>query len=436
MMRKLFILIALCFLSFLSYSQKKVYSLHECIEIAQKNNLDIREKRLTHEQKGVAYQQARANLLPNLNASVGQNFIFGRSIGIDNTYQNTNSLQTSFALSSSFTIFDGLKMKHDIEARKAYLAASDADLDKIKEDIAINVSTAFLLVLMNKELVQIATDQIELSKYNICRKKELVNSGKSLHGEVLELESQLAKENFNLVNAENKLKLSKLDLMQIMELEDLEDFDISIETLDSLFEEGLIFLNNSVYENAFNNRPEIRSIKFQIDAAKNELLAAKSQYFPSISLGAQMNTGYYKMNGRDNISFNSQIQNNLSNSIGVTLNIPIFNRFQVRNAVKNMNIILEKTKLNESKAKIELRKHIDQAFYNALAAQSRLEAAQKSETANREALRFVQEKYENGRATSYELFQAKNILIQVLGEKTQAKYEYAFRLKILKFLVK
>lgn len=327
-------------------------------------------------------------------------------------------------------------MKHDIEARKAYLAASDADLDKIKEDIAINVSTAFLLVLMNKELVQIATDQIELSKYNISRKKELVNSGKSLHGEVLELESQLAKENFNLVNAENKLKLSKLDLMQIMELEDLEDFDISIETLDSLFEEGLIFLNNSVYENAFNNRPEIRSIKFQIDAAKNELLAAKSQYFPSISLGAQMNTGYYKMNGRDNISFNSQIQNNLSNSIGVTLNIPIFNRFQVRNAVKNMNIILEKTKLNESKAKIELRKHIDQAFYNALAAQSRLEAAQKSETANREALRFVQEKYENGRATSYELFQAKNILIQVLGEKTQAKYEYAFRLKILKFLVK
>lgn len=161
---------------------------------------------------------------------------------------------------------------------------------------------------------------------------------------------------------------------------------------------------------------------------------AKSQLYPSLSFGANMGTGYYNMSGVSNGSFKSQLKNNMSNSLGFNLQIPIFNRFQVKNNIRNAQLMVENNKIEIDKVKIDLRKRSEQAYYNAIGAQSRWQAAIKSETAGREAYRFAEQKFENGRANAYELFQAKTNLTQVLGEKAQAKYEYAFRLKILELL--
>lgn len=422
-----------CCFSFSSVAQEKL-SLEKCIEIALANNRNIKQQQLTQQQRAIAYNQARADLLPNLNASMGQNFVFGRSIGLDNTYQNTNSQQTSFGVNSNITLFDGLKMKHNIDARKADLAASGADLEKMEDDIVMSVSTAFLQTLLTKELLQIAVDQLEVTKANIARASELVKSGKMAQGELYEIEAQAAREDLSLVQAENNLKLALLDLAQIMEMETFENFDIVAPSAEALISESTLFSSDAVYESALVNRPEIRGAQFRLESGKKELAMAKSQYMPTLSFGAQMGTGYYRMSSRGNESFGSQIRNNISNTLGFSLSIPIFNRFQIRNGVKNAEIALESSKLNIDKTKIELRKSIEQAYYNAVGAQSRWKAAQKSETASREAYRYAEQKYENGRATSYELFQAKSSLAQVLGEQAQAKYEYAFRLKILELL--
>ncbi len=125
---------------------------------------------------------------------------------------------------------------------------------------------------------------------------------------------------------------------------------------------------------------------------------------------------------------------NRSTSLGFSLSIPVFNKFQIKNSVKNAQIALEYSKLEVDKTKIELRKRIEQAYYNAIGAESRWRAAQKSELASREAYRFAEQKYENGRGTSYELSQAKSNLAKVLSNRAQAKYEYMFRLKILELL--
>jgi len=153
--------------------------------------------------------------------------VFGRSIGLDNTYQNTNSSQTSFSLGSDITLFDGLRMKHNIDARRADVNASQADLDKIRDDIVISISTAFLQVLLNKELLQISEDQIELTNANIAQRSELIKNGKMAEGEIYELEAQKAKEELNRVQAESNLKLALLDLAQIMEIENVLDLDIT-----------------------------------------------------------------------------------------------------------------------------------------------------------------------------------------------------------------
>jgi outer membrane protein len=414
-------------------SAQHKYTLEECVEIALENNRNIKQQELNNQQRQIAYSQARADLLPNLNASAGQSFVYGRSIGLDNVYQNTNSSQTSFNIGSNITLFDGLRMKYNIDARKAEMYISEADLERIQDDIVMSVSTAFLQVLMNKELIQIANDQIELTNTNLIRMNELVDNGKVARGELYELEAQLAKEEFNQIQAENNLKLSLLDLAQIMELEDFSNFDVVVPN-DILVDESLLFSPTAIYQSALIARPEIRGAQYRVESSEKEILIAKSAYYPSLSFGASMGTGYYNMSGFDNATFSNQLKNNRSTSLGFSLSIPIFNKFQVRNSVKNAQIALEHSKLEVDKTKIELRKRIEQAYYNAVAAESRWRAADKSELASREAYRFAEQKYENGRGTSYELSQAKSNLANVLSDQTQAKYEYMFRLKILELL--
>jgi len=429
---KSYISVLLLFVPFLVGAQQ-AWTLQQCVDTALANNRNVKQQTLTKQTKEIAYEQARQNLLPNLNASANQNFVFGRSLAINNTYQNTNSSQTSFGISSNITLFDALKMKHNIDGRKADMYASEADLEKIKSDIALSVSTAFLQILLNKELLQIATEQISLTRTNIERRKELVSSGKLAEGEMYELLAQESKEELSRTQAENTLKLSMLDLAQILELDHFEDIDIVIP--ENLLESELQLLSaESVFESAITHRPEIKGAEYRLQSSEKGVLATKSDFYPSLTLGAQFGTGYYNSSGLDNNSFNKQLSDNMSNSIGLNLQIPIFNRFDVRNRVRTAQIGVESSKLNIDNARLELRKIIQQAYYNALAAKSRWETAQKSEIASREAYRFADQKFESGRATSYELYQAKTNLTQVLSEQAQAKYEYVFRLKILEIL--
>lgn len=431
-MKYSFLILSFCLASVVSAQQQ--LTLEQCIAIALENNRNVKQQVLNKQNREIAYNQARADLLPNLNASAGQNFVFGRSIGLDNTYQNTNSSQTSFSLGSDITLFDGLRMKHNIDARRADVNASQADLDKIRDDIVISVSTAFLQVLLNKELLQISEDQIELTNANIAQRSELIKNGKMAEGEIYELEAQKAKEELNRVQAESNLKLALLDLAQIMEIENVSDLDITAPPAEKLIGESVLLSSDVVYQNALINRPEISGANFRLESAQKEVLMSKAQLYPTLSFGANVGTGYYHMSNRTNDSFSSQMRNNMSNSVGFSLRIPIFNRFQVRNSIRTAQIAVENSRLEMDKTKLDLRKRIEQAYYNALGANSRWEAAKKSEIAGREAYRFAEQKFENGRANSYELFQAKNNLTQVLGEVAQAKYEYAFRLKILELL--
>ena len=418
----------------LPIAAQKKYTLLECIDIALENNRDIKQQELNRQQRQVAYSQARADLLPAVNASSGQSFVFGRSIGLDNTYQNTNSSQTNFNIGADITIFDGLRMKHNIDARRADVLVSEADLERIKDEITMSVSTAFLQALLNHELLLIAENQIESTQANLLRSSELVNSGKMAKGELYEIEAQIAKEELNRMQAESSYKLALLDLAQIMELESFNDFDIASPPAETLINETPLLSSQMVYESALVNRPEIKSIQYQLESSMKEKLMARSQYYPTLSFGANMGTGYYNMSGRNNDPFATQLKNNVSNSLGFNLRIPIFNRFQVKNSVQNAEIAIANRRLEMDKTKLELRKRIEQAFFNAVGAESRWAAAQKSVTASNEAYRFAKEKHESGRANSYELFLAKNNQTQALSEEAQAKYEYAFRLKILELL--
>ena len=419
-MKKIFI-IALLFVPLLTMAQKN-WTLQQCVDTALANNRNIKQKALTKKTSEIAYQQARLNLLPNLNASANQSWTFGRSQIQDGTFQNINSSSSSFNISSGLTLFDGLKMKYNIDARMAALKVSESELEKIRQDIMLNVATAYLQVLLNKELLQIAANQLELTKSKITQQKSLVVAGKMAEGEMYQLLAQQSQEESSRVQAENNLKLSLLDLAQILELKDFETLDVVV-PVDLMNNELQLLNPQTVYENAITHRPEVKGAEYQLQNSERNVLIAKSAYFPSLSFGVNLGGGYY-----------NSISTPISTSLGFNLNVPIFNKFETRNQVKTAQINVESNKLNVENTKLELRKTIQQAYYNALAAKSKWDAAIKSEIANKEAYRFTNQKYEGGRATVYELYQAKNSMAQAESQVVQSKYEYIFRVKILELM--
>jgi outer membrane protein len=412
---------------------QKPWTLQQCVDTALANNRTVKQQALAKKNKDIAYEQARQNLLPNLNASASQNWNFGRSLSVDNTYKSSNSSQSSFSISSGLTLFDGMKMKYSIDASKADMLAANADLEKIKQDITMNVALGFMQILLNKELLQIAEVQLGLTRTKIEQRKGLVAAGKLAEGELLDLQAQEAKEEMSRLQADNTLKLSLLDLAQYLEIDNFEKMDVVAPAALSESEMQLLTAD-AVFQSALTHRPEIKGAEYRLKSSEYNVLIAKGNYYPSLSLGANYGTGYYNLSSIPNNSFSQQLNDNMSAQIGLNLRIPIFNKFEVRNGVRSAELGVKSSKISMDNAKLELKKSIQQAYYNALGAKSRWDAAQKSEVASREAYRFTNQKYEGGKATLYELYQAKSNLTQVLSEGAQAKYQYFFRVKMLELL--
>jgi outer membrane protein len=245
--------------------------------------------------------------------------------------------------------------------------------------------------------------------------------------------AQQSKEELSQLQAKNTLNLSLLDLAQFLELDHFENLDIVAP--ENLSESDLHFLSaDEVLKSALTHRAEIKGAEFRLESSKYTVLIAKSAYYPTLSFGVNYGTNYYNVAHVDNKSFGQQFNDNMSTSLGFNLQIPIFNKFATRNNVRTAQLGVQSSVIAVNNAKLELKKSIQQAYYNALGAKSRWDAANKSEIASREAYRFANQKYEAGRATLYELYQAKSNLTQVLGEQAQAKYEYFFRIKLLELL--
>ena len=435
MKAKIYLILVALVVTTLVSGQRKPWTLQQCVDTALANNRNIKQQALVKKTKEISYQQAKENRLPNLNASAGQNLTFGRTTDLNNAYQNSNATQLSVSIGSSLILFNALKLRHNIDVQRAEMNASGADLEKIKSDITTSVAAGFLQILLNKELLQIATDQLGLTKSKIEQRKGLISAGKMAEGEMYDLIAEESKEDLTRLQAQNTLNLSLLDLAQFLELNHFEDMDIVVP--DNLSEMELHLLTaDEVYQSALTHRPEIVGAEYRLQSSESFVKATRSDFYPTLTLGAQIGTWYYYsyLKNFPNSTFNDQFNNNMSTGISLNLKVPIFNNFDVRNRLHTAQIGVESSKLSVINAKLELKKTIQQAYYNALGAKSRWDAAMKSEIASREAYRFTNQKFEGGRATLYELYQAKSNLTQVLSEQAQAKYEYFFRIKLLELL--
>ena len=422
--------ITLCFLSLGIMAE--TFTLQQCIDSALLNNLTVQKQANQYASQRLQYTQSKADISPNISGSAGQNWIFGRSIGADNIYHAQNSSQTTFNLSANIVLFDGLQMKYNIDQARANMQASEANMQAIQSQIKMNISSMYLQVLLCKELLKVAENQLVDTRLKLQRDSALVAVNRLPAGELYTLQAQAAREELEITQRQNSLQLALLDLAQAIELENVSGFDVATPSSDELYG-GLLPNNGEVYQTALQYRPEIKALEYQIQANESALKGTKSAYSPTLSAGANVGTGYYDMQGADNQPFGAQMRDNFSASVGLNLHVPIFDKMQTSTRVKQQKLAIQNAILDLEQQKNDLRKEIDQAYYNARNAYAEQLAADKAEQSTAEALRYITQKYEAGRATTYEYQEARNNHLQAQSTRLQAQYNYLFRLRILQY---
>ena len=418
-------------ISCLPITAQEAWDLQRCIEHAIEHNLSIKQKEAARDQSTIDLNTAQWSRLPNLSGNVGQSFNFGRALQADNTYGNRNTRNTNFSLGTSIPLFTGLQIPNNIALCKLNLKAAIEDLNKAKEDISIQVASYYLQVLFNEEVAKVAHDQVELSKEQLNRKVAFFKNGKASEAEVQEAKARLAQDELSAVQADNNCQLALLDLSQLLELPSPEGFRIANPDTKTTFAD--LSLPDEVFAHALMNKPSIKAAQYRLEGAEKSIRIAQSALYPQLNFGAGIGTNYYNLSGMENASFGDQWRDNMNKYVQLSLSIPIFNRFQTRNRVKNARIQHTALSWQLEESKKALYKEIQQAYYNALAAESKHKSCESATQAAEASFRLMSEKYANGKATATEYNEMRTNWMRALSDGIQARYDYLFRRKILDF---
>lgn len=431
------IFLYLIILACASAQAQERWSLRRCIDHAIEHNISIRQTANAAEQSAVEVNTAKWARLPNLNAGAGQSWNWGRTqTAIKNedtgdystVYVNTSSHGTNLSLNTSIPLFTGLEIPHRYALAKLNLKAAIADLEKAKEDISINIASAYLQVLFNEELHQVALGQARLSREQQARISRLAELGKASPAEVAEAKARVAQDEMNVVQTDNSYKLALLDLSQLIELETPEGFCLESPATD--LELLPLTPPDEIFQTAMGNKASIRAAQFRLEGSKHNVRIAQSDFYPQLSLNGSLGTNYYSTINR---TFSQQMNDNFNKYVGLSLNVPIFNRLSTRNRVRAARLQRENYALQLDNAKKTLYKEIQQAWYNAAAAESKYTSSHTATVASEASFMLMSEKYENGKANAVEYNEAKQNLLKAQSDELQAKYDYLFRTKILDF---
>ena len=444
MKRNLLIIVALSLLlEPVLLSQQKVWSLEECIRHAIDNNIQIKQQVLQTENQKNTLDLSKLKLLPTLNGQVSHNYSFNRSLN-QTTYQyvNQNALNDQFYLGGSLNLFSGLQNYNTIKKNSYELQASEQDLQNIKDNIALNVALGYLQILLNKELVTAADEQLKITLQQIEKTKKLVDAGSSARGNLLLIQSQAAQEEVQLITYQNQLDISYLTLTQLLELQTPTGFEVVAPQI-SIDTNAVITGNiDEIFAVAKGTRPEVKSSELKLSASESDLKIAKGGRSPQLVMNHSFMTMYSNVNKKiislspltyGGYPFADQLNDNKNFGIGFSLNIPILNGWQVNKSIANSKIAIENSQYVLEGTKKQLYKNIQQAYTDAVAALKKYSASMKAVISTEESFRYSEQKFNVGLVTPVDYNAAKTQLLKAQSDLAQAKYEFIFKTKVLDF---
>lgn len=413
----------------------QAWSLRQCISYALEHNITVKQQDVTRQQREIDLSTAKNSRLPDLNGSASQNWSFGRGLTSENTYSNTNTSSTSFSLGTSVPLFSGLKIPRTIELNKLNLEAATADMEKARNDISVQVAQAYVQILYDMEMCDVAQRQISIDSLQVVRLKEMYRNGKASGVDVAQQEATLAQSRLTYTQADNDCRLAVLALTQLLELPSPEGFAI-IRPDAGVIDPSAGAVPPSpdeIYQEAITFKPEIKAELYRLKGSEMNIKIAQSALLPTLSFNAGIGSNYYKTSGFNAESFGRQLRNNFSQYIGLSLNVPIFNRFATRNSIRSAKLERETQQLQLDNVKKTLYKEIQQAYYNTIAARAKYESSMEASRSNKAAFDLMSAKYEYGKANITEFNEAKNNWLKAESDLVITKYEYVYDTSLIDF---
>ena len=434
-MKKYILSFIVASVGFSTASAQKAWSLRECCDYAIEHSIPIKQQENQRRQQEVQLSTSRNSRLPDVSASLNQNFSFGRGLTADNTYSNTNTSSTSLQLGANMPLFTGFQIPNQIKLNQLNLEAATADLEKAKNDIRMKVAQAYVQILYDMEISEVAHRQIDIDSMQVVRLQAFVKNGKASESELSQQRATLANSRLLATQADNNTRLAILTLTQLLELPTPDGFSVVRPELADVSADiaAAIPSPDIIYAEALGIKPEIAAQQLKLKGTEHNIKIARAGYYPTLSLSGGMGTNYYTTSGFKSDNFSTQLKNNFSQYIGLNLNVPIFNRFQTRNSIRTAKIQRENQQLQLDNTKKTLYQEIQKVYYNTLNAlskeQSSLEAVKNTQT----AFNLMQAKYENGKATITEFNESKNTYLKSESELVQARYENLYQHALLEF---
>jgi len=465
-MRNIYILLIALTQTFFMFGQSNIstYNLQECIDIALKNNLDLKSAELRAETANINFKQSKNALLPTLNGNYNIGKTNGRSIDpFTNSYINEELTFSNAGLRLGAVVFNGFQLINRWKQQKLNMKASEMEKEDAKYNLILNVTLTYLQVMNTKDLYVLAQNRLETTNEQLKRLKSMFEEEMANPSEYRDFQGLKANDEANLVNSKNNFEDAKLNLMALLNVDtNFEVTAIDMSTNLDVYSESF----EDIYMQALQNMAVVKAGEYRLKAAEKGVSVARSLYVPEISLFANLSTNYSSaarifnesgtsiletgdfvtVGGQDyqvyseqtsftteNIAYKDQFENNLNNSAGIAVNVPIFNGFNAKNNVALEKIKKEEATIELERIKLQLRTAIEQTYKDMNAAYERFELLKQQTEAYQESMRINDVRFTNGVNNSVDYIISKNNLENARVNLNNVKYEYLLQTKLLDY---
>ena len=418
------------FLCTINLSAQNKWTLRDCIDYARNENIQVKKSQIAVETSDIDIKQSKASLFPSLSGRVSQDFSNSKQDDGNGNYKYEGVFNGQYSLNASWTIYDGKKNLNNIKQAKLEKESNELSTQEIQNNIEISITQTYLQILYARESIKNNENIVASSAIQLKQTKDFLDAGSITRSEYAQVESQYSSDKYNLVLAQNSYDNYKLQLKQLLEL----DYDTTLEIEFPEIEDAQVMYpipsKYDVYQTALATMPQVRNSKLNIDIANLSKSSAKAGYLPTLSVSGSLGTGnIYDQSP----SFSTQLSRNFSQSIGLTLSIPIFDNRSNKSAVQKANLAIQSAELDLQNTQKDLLSTVESLYLDAVSGQSKYQAAKDKLNSAELSYTLVKEQYTLGMRNTVELTTEQTNYSNAMQDLLQAKYTALLSIKLLNF---
>lgn len=419
-------------------AERKEWTLKDCIDYALEKNIQLQQNKISLQESEIDIKDARASLFPSLSFSTGHNLVNRPYQQQSNTVSGTEIISSNdkstyngnYSLNAQWTLWNGGRRLNNLKQQKTNRDIAQLTVAETENTLQEQIAQLFIQILYADESIQINKGTLEVSEATYKRGQELFAEGSISKADLAQLEAQVSNDKYQVVTAESSLRDYKLQLKQLLELDGATEFNLVLPQLNDENVMKMLPSQANIYQTALAIRPEIQSGRLSIENAKLGISAAKSGYYPTISLSASSTS---TTNSASTNNWAQQMKYGWNNMIGINLSIPIFDNRQNKSNVQKARLQYSTNQLDLANKQKELYSTIESLWLDALNAQQQYAAAETKVKSSQTSFDMVSEQFNLGMKNTVELLTEKNNLLSAKQELVQAKYMAILNRTLLNF---